>query len=397
MGDQSATPLTPTPLRRPLRAHLLVCTAAWELGCRRKGSEEILARFQRELRDRGLRSEAAATACECVGGCRLGPNVVVYPDGVWYGAVSPDDVPAIVEQHVVGGAPVARLLRRDRHGVQDAAYAPAGAPGASGPSGGPPFPRMVVDGLERVVTISAFPEVAAAASPIAGLILEALVPSSHIGTVEEVLRRPPRDRAVLLLADADASPETIAAADAAAVPLVALGPADYVPRIQANVGLAARALGAEVRAAELNARIDAQLEACRARAEAAERPTRAIYYTAAGTAAGPYSLVGSLISSAGGEKLNELLRHADDDYVDRVPLPMDVLAGLNPDVILLEPTGVAPDLREQILAEPRLSQTEAVRSGRVCWLDLAVYGERLRSHRVVEAIADIHRFLYPAE
>jgi (2Fe-2S) ferredoxin len=39
--------------------------------------------------------------------------MVVYPEGVWYGGVTPADVPEIVDRHLVGGAPVERLVIRD--------------------------------------------------------------------------------------------------------------------------------------------------------------------------------------------------------------------------------------------------------------------------------------------
>jgi len=46
-------------------------------------------------------------------GCNLqhhqGPIMIVYPDGVWYGRVRPQDVEEIVERHLVGGEPVERL------------------------------------------------------------------------------------------------------------------------------------------------------------------------------------------------------------------------------------------------------------------------------------------------
>jgi len=42
--------------------------------------------------------------------------VVVYPEGVWYGGVTPADVPEIVERHLVGGQPVERLRLRDLEG-----------------------------------------------------------------------------------------------------------------------------------------------------------------------------------------------------------------------------------------------------------------------------------------
>ena len=61
---------------------------------------------------RGLGAEVAVTTSGCLGPCFEGPNLVVYPDGVWYQGVSVDDVDEIVE-HLAGGPVVARLLRAD--------------------------------------------------------------------------------------------------------------------------------------------------------------------------------------------------------------------------------------------------------------------------------------------
>ena len=50
-----------------------------------------------------------ANSSGCLDNCALGPSVVVYPEGVWYGHVRPEDVPEIVESHLVNGVPVERL------------------------------------------------------------------------------------------------------------------------------------------------------------------------------------------------------------------------------------------------------------------------------------------------
>ena len=54
----------------------------------------------------------AVTGTTCLGPCESGPTVVVYPEGVWYGEVTPDDVNELIEKHMVGGEPVERLQYR---------------------------------------------------------------------------------------------------------------------------------------------------------------------------------------------------------------------------------------------------------------------------------------------
>ena len=81
--------------------------------CGRKGSEEIRALLKAELKRRGLKGLVRANAAGCLDACAHGPSIVVYPEGVWYGHVRPEDVPEIVEQHLVHGRPVDRLLIRE--------------------------------------------------------------------------------------------------------------------------------------------------------------------------------------------------------------------------------------------------------------------------------------------
>lgn len=42
--------------------------------------------------------------------CEIGPSIMVHPDNVWYQKVTLADVDDIIEQHIVGGKPVERLL-----------------------------------------------------------------------------------------------------------------------------------------------------------------------------------------------------------------------------------------------------------------------------------------------
>ena len=49
------------------------------------------------------------TECASVGFCAIGAAVMIYPDGVWYAQVRADDVPQIVEEHILNGRVVERL------------------------------------------------------------------------------------------------------------------------------------------------------------------------------------------------------------------------------------------------------------------------------------------------
>src|SRR3989304_201254 len=63
--------------------------------CGGKGSEAIRGALKEELKRRGLQGPVRANTAGCLDACAYGPTVVVYPEGVWYGGVRPEDVPEI--------------------------------------------------------------------------------------------------------------------------------------------------------------------------------------------------------------------------------------------------------------------------------------------------------------
>jgi (2Fe-2S) ferredoxin len=96
------------------RRHVFVCIQSRPQGgrpaCGGRGGPELLAALREAVAGRPGLWDVAVTGCECLGPCFDGPNAVVYPDGVWYAGATPEDVPAIVEEHLAGGRPVARLV-----------------------------------------------------------------------------------------------------------------------------------------------------------------------------------------------------------------------------------------------------------------------------------------------
>ena len=99
------------------RHHLFVCENRRPDGasrpcCAARGGEAVKQAFKSELMKRGLHGEIRANSAGCLDLCEQGPVVVVYPEGAWYVGVQPGDVAEIVEEHLVGGRPVERLLAK---------------------------------------------------------------------------------------------------------------------------------------------------------------------------------------------------------------------------------------------------------------------------------------------
>jgi len=94
--------------------HIFVCTSSRSNGqqkgyCYSKQGVDIVNCFREEIEERGLGDRVMISNTGCFGICEKGPVVVVYPENVWYGQVSPDDVEEIMEQHIEGGQVVSRL------------------------------------------------------------------------------------------------------------------------------------------------------------------------------------------------------------------------------------------------------------------------------------------------
>ncbi|MGC9100256.1 MAG: NADH-quinone oxidoreductase subunit NuoF [Caldisericum sp.] len=89
------------------RIHALICAGAQCLAAGGNGFEDAL---KEELKKHDLTEEVNIVETGCMGSCQLGPLMVVYPEGVIYTKVKPDDAKEIVEEHFLKGRPVKRLL-----------------------------------------------------------------------------------------------------------------------------------------------------------------------------------------------------------------------------------------------------------------------------------------------
>jgi len=101
-------------MQRPTH-HIFVCTSSRPTGqqkgfCHTKGGLELMERLMEEIEERDLGGEVFVTNTGCFGICEKGPILVVYPENVWYGSVTPDDIPEIMDEHIEGGHVVERLI-----------------------------------------------------------------------------------------------------------------------------------------------------------------------------------------------------------------------------------------------------------------------------------------------
>lgn len=77
--------------------------------CHERGAVQLAERFAMLLMDKDLVNNVRIIRTSCLDTCEAGVTLAVYPDDVWYGRVSAEDVEEIVERHFVGGEPVERL------------------------------------------------------------------------------------------------------------------------------------------------------------------------------------------------------------------------------------------------------------------------------------------------
>src|ERR1051326_2691494 len=92
------------PLARPYERHAFVCTTGeW---CKGLPIQKLL---KQGVKEAGLRDEIRVNQSGCLNQCGRGPMMVVYPEGVWYHALTEEKARRILQSHLVGPAPVEEL------------------------------------------------------------------------------------------------------------------------------------------------------------------------------------------------------------------------------------------------------------------------------------------------
>lgn len=90
--------------------HILVCGGT---GCRASEAQVIKRELESLLRDKGLSEEVQVVTTGCFGFCEKGPIVKILPDNTFYVQVTVSDVREIIEEHILKGRKIQRLLYKD--------------------------------------------------------------------------------------------------------------------------------------------------------------------------------------------------------------------------------------------------------------------------------------------
>ena len=99
--------------------HIFVCENKRPDGhprgcCSDKGSKEIRTLLKKRLAALGLKTKVRVNATGCLDACEFGVTVLVYPEQIWYGGVTLDDVEEIIQQHIIKGNPIKKLMIKDK-------------------------------------------------------------------------------------------------------------------------------------------------------------------------------------------------------------------------------------------------------------------------------------------
>ena len=92
------------------RSHVLICGGS---ECTASESQKIIDRMNKELTKASLDKEVKVIETDCFGLCDEGPNIIVYPQGSFYSKVTVGDVSEIVQEHLLNGRIVKRLLYKE--------------------------------------------------------------------------------------------------------------------------------------------------------------------------------------------------------------------------------------------------------------------------------------------
>jgi (2Fe-2S) ferredoxin len=113
-----------TPINR-FDIHVFVCENRRPEGhprgcCASKNSVEFRDTLKKKAKAAGLNSRVRVNSAGCLDACEFGVTMVVYPEGVWYGGLTVEDIDELIESHFRQGVPVQRLLIKDKRFAEEA-------------------------------------------------------------------------------------------------------------------------------------------------------------------------------------------------------------------------------------------------------------------------------------
>lgn len=105
--------------------HIFVCENKRPEGhpkgcCSDKNSPAVRELFKKRLKELGLNFSVRANSAGCLDACEYGVTVLVYPEQVWYGGITVDNVEEIIQQHIINNQPVERLKIKNINFNKDA-------------------------------------------------------------------------------------------------------------------------------------------------------------------------------------------------------------------------------------------------------------------------------------
>jgi len=98
--------------------HIFICENKRPEGhprgcCADRSSQQLRDLFKKRIKELGLNADIRANAAGCLDACEYGVALVVYPEQIWYGNVTANDVEEILQEHIIKNIPVERLKIND--------------------------------------------------------------------------------------------------------------------------------------------------------------------------------------------------------------------------------------------------------------------------------------------
>lgn len=78
--------------------------------CAKRGAKSLLHYLKTKIKMLDHKKSLRVNSAGCLGRCKQGPSLVIYPEGIWYHCNTPEDIDEIVEKHIIKKEIVTRLL-----------------------------------------------------------------------------------------------------------------------------------------------------------------------------------------------------------------------------------------------------------------------------------------------